>query len=374
MKKLLLFIAGVFLAALIILVVFADLVAKTVVEKAIEGALPGSRVSVAGCSFPSVGEVHFSGIAIERSGVYSVFVNEADVSYRGRPALRLTDVNAELKLPKSTAKSVTAFLPKGSAVPSKPFFGRVELERSSVKVLTRDVSFNGSISFSADLDTRELVAIDLRIFSLDAVGVKIKDAAIIASRETGSIAAEEVCYGRMLLAGITGKARLIGKTLTAEDIKGKVFDGTVTGKLQLLLSSAPKYAASLTAQGLSMTEVVKDLKVSDKVDMTGSVGGVMNIVGLGRSVTEITGSFLSDASGGTLVVKDENFFRAIAERTKQPLDIIKGSFKEYNFKEGKVELISEGSDLVMMLYLEGDQGKRDVRVTVHGFNDQGEGI
>ena len=372
MKKFLLFIAGIFLAALIILVVFADLIVKTVAEKAIEGALPGSRVSVAGCSFPAVGDVRFSGITIERSGVYSVLVNEADVFYRGRPALRLTDVNAELKLPKSPAKSVMAFLPKVRVASSKPFFGRVELQRADVKVLTRDVSFSGSVSFSADLDAQELVAIDLRIFSLDAVGVKIKGAAIIASRETGSIEAEEVSYGRMLIAGITGKARLIGKTLAAEDVKGKVFDGTVTGKLQLLLSLAPKYAASLTAQGLSMSEVVKDLKVSDKVDMTGSVGGVMNIAGLGRGITEVTGSFLSDASGGTLVVKDESFFRTIAERTKQPLDIIKGSFKDYNFKEGKVELVSEDNNLVMMLYLEGDQGKRSVRVTIHDFNDQGE--
>ena len=105
----------------------------------------------------------------------------------------------------------------------------------------------------------------------------------------------------------------------------------------------------------------------DKVEMTGRLGGVVSMSGSGAVINEMEGDFFTDKNGGTLIIKDNKFLENISKDTKQPLDIIVESFKNYNYNSGILKLYLSNGNLVLNIDLNGEKGKRDFTVVLHSL-------
>ncbi len=127
------------------------------------------------------------------------------------------------------------------------------------------------------------------------------------------------------------------------------------------------YNAVLKLNSINLGLLAKFLEASDKVEIEGSMNGELFFSGKDLRINEIKGEFKTEASGGTIAIKDEEFIKALAERSKQPVEMIRDSFKFYNYTKGTLSVSREKDSILFHLVMECLQGKRDLTVTFHGF-------
>ena len=133
-----------------------------------------------------------------------------------------------------------------------------------------------------------------------------------------------------------------------------------------------EYGARLTFNGVDILELMKAARADKKFEMTGKLTGTLTISGRGPRVEALSGEFRALEPGGMLVIKDEALLREMAERSKQNIDIVMESLKNYHYNKGRLGLRMEGGSLVADVALEGAAGRRDLSVVVHDFSPRKE--
>jgi hypothetical protein len=88
--------------------------------------------------------------------------------------------------------------------------------------------------------------------------------------------------------------------------------------------------------------------------------------GRGQAIQFLNADFSVDAPGGTLIITDAGFLDTIARGSQQYLEAVTESFKDYRYAEGNARAYKEGKDYVLEVSLDGEQGKRNFKITV-GF-------
>jgi len=127
------------------------------------------------------------------------------------------------------------------------------------------------------------------------------------------------------------------------------------------------YSATIKLNSIDLAFLVKAFDAGDKIDLKGGVTGDLSLNGKNLRITEIKGDFLIIPPGGKLVIKDEDFLKKQAENTKQPLEVIEAGFKNYDFTKGTLQLSRNSESILLHILLDGDSGKRDLTVALHGY-------
>lgn len=165
----------------------------------------------------------------------------------------------------------------------------------------------------------------------------------------------------------------IGFWLKGEDLKidideGAILNGTMNGHAVLRLTRVPSYQATMVFENLSMPQFVKDFKLKDKVQITGLMGGKIEIQGMGKDFQIIDGKLDSLGAGGELVITDTQYLESMARRSGQSFDLIVASLKHYLYNNGRVQLALNQGNLDFDIALEGAAGKRKLTIVLHDFN------
>lgn len=138
-------------------------------------------------------------------------------------------------------------------------------------------------------------------------------------------------------------------------------DGNIT------IGKEMTYKANIKLGDLDLAFLAKGLNAAEKVDLSGRLNGNLSLQGENLKITAIKGDFATVAPGGTLVIKDEEFLKKLAENTKQPLSVIEGGFKNYNFTRGTLRISRDAESILFHILLDGAKGERDLTVALHGF-------
>lgn len=127
------------------------------------------------------------------------------------------------------------------------------------------------------------------------------------------------------------------------------------------------YHVQIRLDRIDLAFLVKALNADEKVGLNGIMAGSLSLSGKNLKIAEIKGDFSTSPPGGKLVIKDEDFLKRLAENTKQPLEIIKEGFKNYDFTKGTLWVSRDPESILLHIILDGAKGKRDMTVALHGY-------
>ena len=247
---------------------------------------------------------------------------------------------------------------------------KIEALNANLEFNKDGVEIKAIASIQIDIPAKIVDYIKLNVSSLNtslfqAEGITLN---AVQGQDAGEFYIKAVNYNKLKIGDVAGKAGLKGKILNINPILVSFLNGNVKGDFNISLDEEMNYNLRLNSQSLEIKKFVDDMKLNEKFDMTGRLEGIFSMSGMGREIKEIKGDFLTDTSGGTLIINDRTFLENVAKQSNQPLDIIVESFRNYNYNKGAVKLSAETGNLVMDLKLEGISGKRSLAIILHDFN------
>jgi len=287
--------------------------------------------------------IEFQGVKIRKRNSYDVTVEKVRVYYKLRSIL-------------------------------KKKIEKIEALNANLDFNKDDIKIKAIASIQVDISTKIIDYIKLNISSLNtnlfqAEGVTLN---VAQGQDAGEFYIKAINYNKLKIGDVVGKAGLKENILNINPIYISFLDGNVKGEFNISLDEEMNYNLRLNSQNLEIKKFVDGMKLNEKFDMTGRLGGTFSMSGMGQEIKEIKGDFRTDTSGGTLIINDKTFLENVAKQSNQPLDIIVESFRNYNYNNGIVKLSAETGNLVMDLKLEGKSGKRSLAIILHDFNKGGE--
>jgi hypothetical protein len=375
MKKILIVIAVIIIIKISLVIIFAESIAIAVAKHQIGRVLPGSEVSIGKCDVRFGRSIVLADITIKKNTGFKISVKEAGAIYDIGPLIKgmvssayVNGADINIDMPGIKLSDVGDKL--GVKMGGRSF--RIDaLNVSDLKLNCNTKDLDAVVSLSGSFDAKELFPknIGLIVDKLVWDGVKIEGLKLdVASGDpSGGLSIGSIKYNKMAVSGVTGRPSLANKRFSVEAIYGKIFNGSAKGALGLVAGSRISYAINLEFTGLDSGEMIKELDLADKAEARGLVKGSLSMEGEGGGIRLLKGAFVAEGEGGSFVIKDEALLKSIAERTKQPVEIIRESFQDYSYNKGSTWLFLEEKDLRLGASLEGEKGRRDVDVIIHEF-------
>ena len=367
---------------LVILAVFFSLpvILKPVIlltaKKQLKSVFKDSVVTVENCRLRSV-SLAIYGIGIERKPFYKFSVEEIRFSYRFSTLFKgrimraaLKGIKADINTPGKKAAEFTRLLNLNTAHPPPFTVACADILRADIKVRTQDLGLDCGVSLGIDLGNNTVHYLALRAASLDAGGAHFENISLGSALrvKAGSFYAGRLKFDKVKLEDIEGRIVLGSKGLALYPLCARLFGGKVCGSLALSLDREGQYALDLSASGIGLGVIVDDLKLAEKMRMTGKLEGTVSVKGAGLKLALINGDLSVAQPGGTLAITDEGLLKNLAAQTQQSLDMLVESFKDYQYDTGIVKLDLNGGDLILDAALNGKDGKRNLNITLHKFD------
>ncbi|KPK98301.1 MAG: hypothetical protein AMJ95_04895 [Omnitrophica WOR_2 bacterium SM23_72] len=293
----------------------------------------------------------------------------------------------------------------GSGIFFKPaltFFATKALERA---FQTSDVHI-ASCRFAG---LKQLAFCDIRIRKLESFDIKIKQAVIVNSLSSllnrrilkfkledvsfgplalkelelshisihiaprkvqvlGDLSIPQIKYQKAKIGPLQAKLKIDDKVLYLDYLRAQIFNGKADGQVALNLDKEMNYQVTLNFTGLDIDRFIRDFDLEERFQMTGALSGEVSLRGSGATIQQIQGDLSTSQAGGKLTITDQRFLDNLARTSRQPLDILVESFKNYYYNIGIIKLGMEEGDLILDVRLDGEAGMRHLNIMVHEFN------
>jgi hypothetical protein len=338
---------------------------------------PGSIVSVGGCALRP-GSVVLTGIKAENKKAYKLTIEEAAARFSwfslisGHIAeVQARGINIDISAPREKTVDLQRLV-RVSSGKSLFVIGIVRLSDVDLRIAVKDLEVKAFFSLEFNLTERILSAFDLRVDSFRGYNLEVSAVEFSARQqaENGRLTIQKICYNNKLTVTDMESAVFLKKEiLSFNGLSAHALGGDIRGEGKLRLDNDLDYLVNLSARGIALDRVTGDLDLKSRVQMSGTLGGEIGLRGQGRTVRFLDADCSIAAPGGTLVITDAGFLDTISKSSGQYLEAVTEGFKDYRYAEGRAHVYKEGEDYVLDVLLEGEQGKRNFKITV-GF-DQG---
>ena len=300
---------------------------KGKLEKGLEKALPGSQVSI-------------GRLSIGTDLVLDVY----------DPVLVLK------ALPKESNKSA-----------SIPLRG-LRIHGLALKANVGTVSAEAKGELSYDFKASRFTLANLTIPSFKAGELLLKNIVLkIGEDGSGKLTVDSITQQKLKLSNLSARAELDRETLKLSGLEVSFAGGKITGIAGLHFTNPVSYTADLSIGRMDLSVLAKDLEIEAKVGLAGHVDGRIGLEGAAGGIQILKGGLSNTENGGDVVINDRTTLENLAQRVKQPLEVVESAFKEYHFDTASAGLSLKGHDLGLEVHLDGAKGKRDLDVTLHDF-------
>lgn len=359
------FILGVF--------IFVKPAIMILVRKQLGNVFIQSRVSVGRCVIQPTRGLSFFDIEIKRQGVYDIKVKEAVIQYSlfsmlkaGSLKLSLKGARVYLSTPGKGIGEFAGYLNLGKG---NSLLMSIEVSDLALDLNTLDLTAKANLSLGLNLFTQSLDYLDFEIDIFKMLGVQLENASLkLGSRlGQGDFSLAKLKYDKLSVTDIKGKAKLEGMVVLLYGVSARALDADIEGDLNLKIGKETQYLANLKFAHLDIERFVRDFNLGEKFEMTGRISGDLKLQGKGAQIEILGGSFSTLQPGGTLVIRDTKFLENMARNTRQPVNLLMESFKNYRYNTGLMSLDFEDGNIMLKIELEGEAGKRNLSVTVHDF-------
>jgi len=374
MKRIIPILAGIFIIFAISIFIRPAII--FLAKKQITQVFINSTVTVKNCDLRPLHLLSLSDIEIKNGQIYDIKIKEAGIQYSPFSIIKGKILKFSLKDSKVTInlgeKSILEFNKLLNLNTNKsPFLiNSLGLANLDLNIKSKELTFDARISSEINSVNQLVNYLDCKINSLQAEGLDLKNASLKAAQSlpSGSLYVEQIKYDKLKIEKIESSVRLIDKTLYFDSLSAGLFAGKIKGSANLLIDNPPEYLVNLQITELDLNTIVDDFKLNEKLDLSGRLNGTIALKGKGLNFTVLDGDFTADAPGGDLTIKDKSYLEKIARSSGQSLDILVESFKNYHYNNGVVNLSLEQGNLVLNVDLNGEAGKRNLAVTLYGFN------
>lgn len=364
--KRLIYLAVIVLIIILAATIFTKPIILFLARKQLSSVFKDSAVFV-GNSQLGATQLTISNIGIKKDKIYDFKVREVRIDYNLKK-ISLKDVSANISTPQEELSQFTEHL-NLKTESKKGFFVKVlEFSNLDFNLKTKDLNLKAHLSMEIGPKKTTINYFKLKMANLDTRGLRLKDATLnIFQNQPGELYIEEATYNKLKLKKIQGKVSLDGHNLIFHPISARALNGEIQGNLTLGLDEETGYTLDLKTQRLSLTTLVDDFNWNEKFQLSGSLGGSLNLEGKGYKPIALAGNFSVSEPGGSLTIKDKRFLENMARNTGQSLDLLIESFKDYHYNIGSLKLTLRERDLWLEIALDGPQGRRNLTITVHDF-------
>ncbi len=373
MRRIIYFLVA-FTALLVIASFLSSPLVKIIAKKQLQSTFPKANVSIGGCILKPTQLLSFSDIQIKKDKVYDFKIKEARIQFSPsslfkRQLLRVGLREAFFNI-STPHKSIVDFGQqlnlRGPNIFSVP---ALELANIKFDLGTKELTASGKISCQVDISRQLVESLKVRVSSLESQGLYVENALLSASQisSDGELRIEKIKYDKAVVTDTNGKVSLKGKEIFFDGLGAKLFNGEVRIDARCLLDQSASYVADIKLVNIDLQRLNKDFKLEEKLQMTGKLSGSVHVEGRGADIKVLAGNFSTSEEGGTLVITDEAMLEKLAASSKQPMDILVESFKNYHYNTGIMKLSGKGDDLVFEVDLAGEAGKRNLSVVFHDF-------
>ncbi|MDD2703025.1 MAG: hypothetical protein PHC33_03360 [Candidatus Omnitrophica bacterium] len=371
-------------AVYILFVVFLSvsvLVFKPLVISAAKAQLlrtfPESIVSVGGCALRP-GSVVLADIKVENKKAYELAIKEAAARFSlfslisGHIAeVQARGINIDIRAPREKTADLRRLV-RGSSGKKLFGVGIIRLSDVDLRIAVKDLEVKAFFSLEFNLPERILSAFDLRVDSFRGYNFEVSAVEFSARQqaENGRLTIQKICYNsKLAVTDIESAVSLKKEILSFNGLSAHSLGGDIRGEGKLRLDNNLDYLANLSARGIALDRLTGELDLKNRIQMSGTLGGEIGLRGQGRTIRFLDADCAIAAPGGTLVITDAGFLDTISRSSGRYLEAVPEGFKDYRYAEGRAHVYKEGEDYVLEVFLDGEQGKRNFKVTV-GF-DQG---
>jgi len=375
MKRLIFILIGSFIAVSIISL-FIKPTIIFLAKKQLTKVFIDSTVTVKNCNLRPLRLLSLSDIEIKRGQIYDIKIKEVSIQYNPLAIIKGEIFKFSLKDPQIAIsmgeKSILGFSKLLSLSTKKsPFLiHSLELANLNLKIKSQELNLESRISAEINLVQQLVNSLDLKINSLQAEGLDLKNASLKAGQlvPAGVFEVEQLKFDKLKVERIESSVRLKDKNLYLDSLSASLFAGKIKGSVNLLIDNPLEYLVNLVITQLNLNTIVDDFKLNEKLDLSGRLNGTIALKGRGLGFTVLDGRFSSDAAGGDLTIKDKSYLEKIARGSGQSLDILVENFKNYHYNKGVMNLSLEERNLILDIALDGEAGKRNFTVTMHNFS------
>jgi len=375
MKRLIFILIGSFIAVSIISL-FIKPTIIFLAKKQLAKVFIDSTVTIKNCGLRPLHLLSLSDIEIKNGQIYDIKIKEAGIEYSPLSIIKGNILKFSLKETQVTInlgeKGLLGFSKLLNLNTSKsPFLiNSLELTNLVLNIKSQELTLDARLSSELNLIQQLVNSLDLKINSLQAEGLELKNASLMAAQSlpSGSLYVEQIKYDKLKIEKIKSKVRLKDKFLFLDSLTALFLDGEVQGDLSLLIDKPLEYLINLKVRDIDLNTFVHDFKLEEKVDLSGRLNGASTLKGKGLNFTVLDGGFIANAPGGDLTIKDKSYLEKIARGSGQSLDILVENFKNYHYNKGTMNLSLEEGNLILDIVLDGEAGKRNFTVTMHNFN------
>ncbi len=316
------------------------------VKRQLANVFTASTVTVKNCILYPTHLLRLSDIEVKKEPVYNLKIKETDIQYnlfslfKGTISkLCVKEMLIKVNMPKKNIFELSKHL-------------NVK-QRSSSLFLIKKLEISNT---RLDIESKEL-----KINAEDVFLNCAQDAS------TGLFSIKSFKYNKLEMEEIKSKTRLENKTLFLDSLSAKLLGGQATGELNLKIGAESLYYANLNFIGLDIGTFINAFNLEEKLQMSGKLNGSAILKGRQSAIDILEGDFSTLEQGGNLRIKDKKILENIATSSKQPLEIIVESFKDYRYNVGTIRLLLDKNNLILNASLKGSAGKRDLTATIYGL-------
>lgn len=354
--------------------VFVKPLIIVIAKKQLGSVFVQSRVSISKCALWPLNRLGLSGIEISRQGAYDIKVKEAFLEYNPLelfkpPFLRLTlkDTGVYLNAPQKKISEIPGYFNIAQKGPQ--ILKSVDISGLSLDITTQDLSLKANASLALNLARQAFDSLNFNVGFFKMFGAQMENASLQlkdASGE-GNFVIPQFKYDKLIVSDIKGRIKLAAMSLSLYDVSAKILEGDIAGRLDLKAGKELQYLLDLNCFGLNIERFINDFNLREKFSMTGRLSGGLRLQGRGSHIEILGGNFSALPSGGTLVINNTVFLENMARDTRQPVNLLVESFKNYTYNTGLMSLDLKDNDIVFKAGLEGEAGRRELSVVVHDF-------
>ena len=334
-----------------------------------------SKVSIRGCNLKLLHALTLSGMEIKKGQIYDFKIKEVNIQYkplsiinRNISKISLKDALIIVNLRQDNILGLSKHI---NLQPQKRIFliNLIDLSNLDLDINSTDLILQAKLSVRLNLAKQLIDYLNLQIDSLKKAEFRLQKAYLEINQmpSYGQLYIEQFKYNKVKIDKITSIAKLKDKSLFLGPLTADVFGGSIEGEIRFEIEKNGKYFMYLKFKDLDLNTLVNDFNLNEKVQINGRLDGAVTLKGIGLQINVLDGDFTTAEPGGTLTIKDTGFLEKIARNSNQPLDILVESFKDYHYNNGVMRLSLEGDNLILVIDLEGETGKRNLNIIVHNF-------
>jgi hypothetical protein len=372
MKRLAVIFIALFLAILLAFILLKPVII-ILAQNQLKGIFVGSAVSIGGCDFKQLNQLRLRDIEIKDGRAYEIKIRQALVQcgMLAKIKLHIEDAWVKVNLGPNNISSIQPSLNLNVSPGSRSALLLEDLAISGLDldISAADLKLKAVMSWESDLEKRTLNYCDAYIDNLESRGLQLSRATVRFERgaQSGELYIKEIKFDRVGAREIKARFRLEYAILSLDPLFAESIGGEIRGVLSLNLDKNLEYAGSLKFINLDIDSLVNDFNLQEKFLMSGKLSGVAALGGKGPGLDSLQGDFIIGEPGGRLTITDANLLKNMANSSGQSLDILVESFKDYRYNTGIIKLYLDRGDIILESVLNGEAGKRDLKVVLHGF-------